>query len=83
MVSFVRVAEDFLDINSRVTFRVEKAGRDRFRLVLPQGAQLVSLETLVMKRERGMEMELVVEPFGTDEEGKEMAGYRFRPKEES
>jgi uncharacterized OB-fold protein len=31
----------------------------------------------------GMEMELVVEPFGTDEEGKEMAGYRFRPKEES
>ena len=33
--------------------------------------------------ELGMEMELVVEPFGLDEDGNEMAGYRFRPKEGS
>lgn len=33
--------------------------------------------------EIGLEMELVVEPFGTDDEGNEMAGYRFRPREDS
>jgi len=33
--------------------------------------------------EIGMEMELVVEPFGTDDEGNETVGYRFRPKEGS
>ncbi len=31
----------------------------------------------------GMEMELVVEPFGADEDGNEMTGYRFQPKEGS
>lgn len=31
----------------------------------------------------GMEMELVVEPFGLDQDGNEMAGYRFRPTEGS
>lgn len=31
----------------------------------------------------GMEMELVVEPFGVDEDGNALAGYRFRPKEGS
>ena len=33
--------------------------------------------------ELGMEMELIVEPFGVDEDGNEMAGFRFRPKEDS
>ena len=33
--------------------------------------------------ELGMEMELVVEPFGVDEDCNEMAGYRFRPTEGS
>jgi len=31
----------------------------------------------------GMEMELVVEPFGVTEDGNELAGFRFRPKEGS
>ena len=31
----------------------------------------------------GMEMELVVEPFGVDEDGNELTGFRFRPKEGS
>ncbi|VAW08692.1 hypothetical protein MNBD_ACTINO02-632 [hydrothermal vent metagenome] len=29
----------------------------------------------------GMDMELVLEPFGTDDEGNELTGYRFRPVE--
>ena len=33
--------------------------------------------------EIGMEMELVVEPFGVDEDGNEMAGFRFQPTEGS
>lgn len=33
--------------------------------------------------EIGMEMELVVQPFGTDEDGNEKTGFRFRPKEGS
>ncbi len=33
--------------------------------------------------ELGMEMELVVEPFGEDEDGTELVGFRFRPKEVS
>ena len=33
--------------------------------------------------EIGMEMELVVEPFGEDSDGRALTGYRFRPKEGS
>ncbi len=54
-------------------------------LDLPEGvrvmAQLTGREP--EDYEIGMEMELVVEPFGVDEDGNEMAGYRFRPKEAS
>ncbi len=31
----------------------------------------------------GMPMELSLEPFGTDEDGNELTGYRFRPVEET
>jgi len=52
---------------------------------LPEGVRVLSQLTGRDPEdyELGMEMELVVEPFGTDEEGNEMAGYRFRPKEGS
>ena len=33
--------------------------------------------------EVGMPMELSLEPFGTDDEGNELTGYRFRPAEET
>lgn len=52
---------------------------------LPEGVRVLSQLTGRDPEdyELGMEMELVVEPFGTDEEGNEMAGYRFRSKEGS
>jgi len=52
---------------------------------LPEGVRVLSQLTGREPEdyELGMEMELVVEPFGTDDEGNEMAGYRFRPKEGS
>jgi uncharacterized OB-fold protein len=52
---------------------------------LPEGVRVLSQLTGRDPEdyELGMDMELVVEPFGTDEEGNEMAGYRFRPKEGS
>jgi hypothetical protein len=31
----------------------------------------------------GMGMELSLEPFGTDDEGNQLTGYRFRPLEEA
>lgn len=43
VVSFVRAAEDHVQVNARCRFRIEQAGRERFSLKLPAGAQLVSL----------------------------------------
>lgn len=52
---------------------------------LPEGVRVMTQLTGrdVEDYEIGMEMELVVEPFGKDEQGNETAGYRFRPKEGS
>lgn len=52
---------------------------------LPEGVRVMSQLTGLEPEdyELGMEMELVVEPFGSDEDGNEMSGYRFRPKEGS
>lgn len=52
---------------------------------LPEGVRVMSQLTGREPEDYdlGMEMELVVEPFGVDEDGIEMAGYRFRPKEGS
>ncbi|MFQ5655325.1 MAG: hypothetical protein ACE5GW_11420, partial [Planctomycetota bacterium] len=44
IVSFARLGEEFLHVNNRIGFRVRSAGRDRFHLRLPPGAELVSLE---------------------------------------
>ncbi|MCY3023706.1 MAG: discoidin domain-containing protein [Planctomycetota bacterium] len=43
IVSFLRVAADHVQINARCRFHIEQAGRDRFALSLPAGAELVSL----------------------------------------
>ncbi len=44
VVSFVRPAEDHIQVNTRCRVRIEQAGRDRFTLRLPVGAALVSIE---------------------------------------
>jgi len=44
-VSFVRAAEDSLEVSARIVFRIRNAGRDRFRVALPPGAELVSIAT--------------------------------------
>ncbi len=46
VISLARLTEDFIHVNARVVFRARLAGRERFRLQLPPGVELVSLETL-------------------------------------
>ncbi|MGQ9592868.1 MAG: hypothetical protein ACUVYA_21520, partial [Planctomycetota bacterium] len=66
VVAFVRVAEDFVQTNARAIFRIRGAGRDRFRLALPPGAELVSLESLnersrsVREGDAGTEVEIAL-----------------------
>jgi len=43
VVSFIRAAEDYVQINARIRLKIEQAGRDRFTVKLPRGAALVSL----------------------------------------
>lgn len=52
---------------------------------LPEGVRVMTQLTGRSPEdyELGMEMELVVVPFGTDEDGGELAGFRFRPREGS
>ncbi len=45
VLSFARVSEEWLEVNARVLYRIRNAGRDRFRLELPEGAALVSVAT--------------------------------------
>ena len=45
VVSFVRVADDHVQVNARLRFRIEHAGKEQFNLKLPPGATLVSLST--------------------------------------
>lgn len=67
VVSFVRLTELHQQVNARVTYRIRKAGRDRFRLALPAGARLVSLETRnqrsreVRQTPTGTEIEIVLQ----------------------
>ena len=52
---------------------------------LPEGVRVMTQLTGLEPEDYqlGMEMELVVEPFGLDDDGNELTGYRFRPKEGS
>jgi hypothetical protein len=43
VVSFVQAGEDHVQVNAHARFQLELSGRDRLRLKLPAGAQLVSL----------------------------------------
>lgn len=45
VVSFVRAVEDSIEVSARIVFRIRNAGRDRFRMDLPEGAALVSIAT--------------------------------------
>ena len=44
-VSFARLTERFLHVNAHLNFNVRQGGEDTFRVRLPAGAELVSLET--------------------------------------
>lgn len=48
-VAFVQSAEAYLRVNTRIRYRVQFAGRDRFFVTLPRGAQLVYAD---MKNQR-------------------------------
>ena len=52
---------------------------------LPEGVRIMTQLTGLEPEEYvlGMEMELVVGSFGQDEDGNELAGWRFQPKEGS
>ena len=65
----MRVAEDYLYVNTRLVYRVRFAGRDRFRLQLPRGAELVSLDTRNQQARsvEGSEIELVLQSPVTGE----------------
>ncbi|HYG75537.1 MAG TPA: discoidin domain-containing protein, partial [Planctomycetota bacterium] len=43
VVSFVRAADENVQVNARCRLRIEQAGRDRFTFKLPAGAKLISL----------------------------------------
>ncbi len=77
-VSFVRVAEDYLYVNTRLIYRVRFAGRDRFRFRLPQGAELVSLDTRNQQARsvQGTEIEIVLQSPLTGEHTVDLA-YRI------
>ena len=53
IVSFVRAAEDHLQVNARIRFKLDGAGRERFTLKLPAGAKLYSLNAANL---RGQEL---------------------------
>lgn len=83
VVAFVRVAEDSVQTNVRAIFRVRGAGRDRFRLALPPGAELVSLECLnersrtVREGDAGTEVEIVLRSPAVGEHAVDVA-FRVR-----
>jgi hypothetical protein len=66
VVLFARLGEEHAGVNCRVRFEARQAGRDRFRLRLPAGATLQSLEAPNQKSRRvtpgpaGSEIELVL-----------------------
>jgi hypothetical protein len=62
-VSFARVAEEFLHVNTHLLFQVRQGGVARFRLRLPAAAELVSLETR-NQRSRAVETPPAGEPPG-------------------
>jgi hypothetical protein len=53
VVTFVRAAEEHVQIVSRIRYRIEQAGRDRFLIKLPSGAELTGLDA---KNLRGREV---------------------------
>ncbi len=44
VVSFVSAAEEHIQIVSRIRYRIEHAGRDRFTIRLPGGSELIGLD---------------------------------------
>jgi hypothetical protein len=60
LVSFIRPAEDYVQINARCRLRIEQAGRDRFVFKLPAKATLVSLDARNLRSR-----ELSEKPDGT------------------
>ncbi len=62
-VSFARIADDYLYYNTRIAYQIRFAPRDRFRLQLPQGAQLLSVDTDNQRTRhiRGTEVEVVLQ----------------------
>ncbi len=63
VVSFARLAEDFLQVNVRVIFRIRFAGRDRFRLGLPPGAELLTFQT---RNQRSLDVRRAGDPAVTE-----------------
>ena len=53
VVTFVSAAEEHVQIVSRIRYRIERAGRDRFVIKLPAGAELTGLDA---KNLRGREL---------------------------
>ncbi|MFC1705347.1 hypothetical protein ACFL59_00815 [Planctomycetota bacterium] len=45
IVSFARLAEEYLYVNTRIIYRIRFSGRDSLRLRLPRGAELVYADT--------------------------------------
>jgi len=43
-VSFIRAADEFVQVNVRIRYRIDRAGMDRFTLRLPPNAVLLSLD---------------------------------------
>jgi len=60
IVTFLRAADDHVQINARCRLRIEQAGRDRFTFKLPAGATLVSLDALNLRSR-----DVVEKPDGT------------------
>ncbi|HLX62897.1 MAG TPA: hypothetical protein VKX17_16595 [Planctomycetota bacterium] len=58
VVTFVRAAEEHVQINARIRYTIERAGRDRFAIKLLAGAELIGLDA---KNLRGRET-----TFGAD-----------------
>jgi len=48
-VSFIRAADEFVQVNLRVRYRIDRAGMDRFTLRLPPNAALLSLDARNMR----------------------------------
>lgn len=56
IVSFVRAAENHLQVNARIRYKLEGAGRERFTLKLPAGAKLYSLNAANLRGQELKEM---------------------------